>query len=323
MRTLPWLGLKSFFALGEDGWDDEMNANILYLALFAQPRADSYSATLPGSPANGALVILDNTHGTYPNHVAYYENGAWGYIAPQIGWFFYIKNTDIIRRWDGSSWVDWRTATKLPTVKTVSTSNYDVLATDSDSYIRMTNASANTVTVRPDATEALPSNGQWHIRSVGAGGTTIVAGSGVTINAPEGGTLQLLPKQTVTLKRTGTNTFDLIGRTVPTGSIAQDLVVDNTSAETYTLVQADFRKHKRFTSNNPITLTIPPNAEVELPIGTRIRITQAGTGVITLTPGAGVSLFSRNNAYSSAGRYAVFEVEKVTTDGWDVIGDLV
>ena len=29
MRTLPNHGLTAFFALGEDGWDDEMSLNML------------------------------------------------------------------------------------------------------------------------------------------------------------------------------------------------------------------------------------------------------------------------------------------------------
>jgi hypothetical protein len=98
--------------------------------------------------------------------------------------------------------------------------------------------------------------------------------------------------------------------------------VETVTGTAYTLVLADAARHKRFTSASAITLTIPPNASVAFPIGTRIRGTAAGVGQVTLAPGAGVTLNSRDSALKSAGRYAVFEVEKVATNEWDCLGDL-
>ena len=92
--------------------------------------------------------------------------------------------------------------------------NYTVLADDAGNFIRLTGAVAKTVTVGPDAGEAMPANGEWHFRNVGAGNATLVAGSGVTINAPAGGTLAVEPGGTVTLKRAAVNVFDLLGQTV-------------------------------------------------------------------------------------------------------------
>src|SRR3546814_12498182 len=57
-----------------------------------------------------------------------------------------------------------------------------------------------TLCLSPDSTEALPANGEWHIRNVGAADLTIVEGSGVTINEPNGGTLVVPAGGTVTLK---------------------------------------------------------------------------------------------------------------------------
>lgn len=97
--------------------------------------------------------------------------------------------------------------------------NHNIGRDESGSYIRMTSGHDKTVTFRPDSVEALPSDGEWHIRnsastgSPAPGNLTLVAGSGVTLNAPADGTLILEPGMTVTVKRYGTNTFDVIGQT--------------------------------------------------------------------------------------------------------------
>lgn len=92
---------------------------------------------------------------------------------------------------------------------------YDVVAADNGMYMRFTNAAAKTVNVRPESFAALPANGEWHIRNVGAANLTITPDSGVTINAPAGGTLVVPERGTVTLKRVAVNEFDLLGQTVP------------------------------------------------------------------------------------------------------------
>lgn len=100
------------------------------------------------------------------------------------------------------------------TVVTVSATDTDLLASQAGQYIRFTASTAKTYTVRPDATEALTDNGEWHLRNVGTGDLTIVEGSGVSIAPPNGGTLVVPQGGTVTLKRAAEDTFDLLGQTV-------------------------------------------------------------------------------------------------------------
>jgi hypothetical protein len=90
---------------------------------------------------------------------------------------------------------------------------YDVAATHVCVYRRFTNSGTKTVNVRPNSTEALPDDGEWHFRNVGAGALTIAEGSGVTVTAPAGGSLVVPQGGTVTLKRVGLNEFDLFGVT--------------------------------------------------------------------------------------------------------------
>lgn len=100
--------------------------------------------------------------------------------------------------------------------ETITESGTDVnlLAADVGKYIRFTASGAKTLTVQPDATEALPTDGEWHLRNTGAADLTLVEDTGVTINPPNGGTLAVPQGGTVTLKRVAVDEFDLLGQTV-------------------------------------------------------------------------------------------------------------
>ena len=101
-----------------------------------------------------------------------------------------------------------------PSVVQTEAADYTVDPDDVDHYIRLTNASTKDITVDPEATTALPDNGEWHFRNIGAGDATFVEGSGVTITPPNGGTLAVPQNGTVTLKRVAADEFDLLGQTV-------------------------------------------------------------------------------------------------------------
>jgi hypothetical protein len=105
------------------------------------------------------------------------------------------------------------------------------------------------------------------------------------------------------------------------GATPAPLTIETVTGTTYTLALGDAGKHKRFTAATAVALTIPTNASVAFPIGTRIRCTAAGAGTVTIS-GAGVTLNSRGAALASAGQYAVFDLEKVATNEWDILGDL-
>jgi len=80
-------------------------------------------------------------------------------------------------------------------------------------YNYFPNASAVTLTVQPHATAAIPANAAYEIERRGAGDLTIVAGSGVTILPPKGGSLILEDGDFVVLKRTAENEYKLHGTT--------------------------------------------------------------------------------------------------------------
>ena len=95
-------------------------------------------------------------------------------------------------------------ANLTPTINTKTGTSYTLLTADNDgkSYVRMTNASANTVTITTALTKPVS------ISQRGAGTTTLVAGAGVTLN----GTLAFSAQhQTKTVIPIGSGIFDVVG----------------------------------------------------------------------------------------------------------------
>jgi len=98
--------------------------------------------------------------------------------------------------------------TKKPGVGTMAT-NYTIANTDSGVYTRLTNATAINITVPVDlATDDAAA--EFYFRRAGAGTVTFVADSGVTINPPIGGSLDMgAIGDRLTLKKVAANEYDL------------------------------------------------------------------------------------------------------------------
>lgn len=217
-RTLPNLGLKAFYDLGEDGWKDEQDLNLLLLSVLVQGRVLSKESTTPGSPSDGDVHIFDETHATNANQVAIRDDGAWVYVVPLEGWLLYNEEQGYYEQFDGSVWGELEMSGGgggggSSAVQTEA-SDYTVAPGDEGNYIRLTASGTKTVSVDTNATTALPANGEWHFRNVGAGDATFDPEPGVTINPPAGGTLVVPEGGTVTLKRAAADVFDLLGLTV-------------------------------------------------------------------------------------------------------------
>ena len=92
----------------------------------------------------------------------------------------------------------------------VQTASYTLVAADAGKAVEMNVASANTLTVPPNSSVAFPVGTIVEVAQVGAGQTTVVAGSGVTIRTPA--TLVLSGQwSTVSLRKRGTDDWLLAG----------------------------------------------------------------------------------------------------------------
>lgn len=102
-----------------------------------------------------------------------------------------------------------------------------------------------------------------------------------------------------------------------------ELVVINAQAGAYTLVTEDSLKAIHITNAGAVALTVPPNVDQGIGIGAVIEVVQMGTGAVTITAGAGVTLRSRGDLVITNGQYAVCSLRKIATDEWLIVGDLV
>lgn len=104
-RALPGgLGLNGFWALGDKGYKDEMDANLLWFSVLLAGAALDLVAAEPGSPSEGDIYILDETHATYPNQVAVYDDAQWKYKAVPEGCILYLADEAAHRWFDGTVW---------------------------------------------------------------------------------------------------------------------------------------------------------------------------------------------------------------------------
>lgn len=106
--------------------------------------------------------------------------------------------------------IDGKAATTT-TTNAQSGTTYTLVLTDASKHVSMSNASANTLTVPSNASVAFATGTRILIQQLGAGSTTIAAGSGVTINAPASVALEIDEQYgSRGLLKTATNTWQLI-----------------------------------------------------------------------------------------------------------------
>ena len=211
-RTLPGLGLRAYWTVGSNNWDQQHDPDTRKLSVLTQAAVISRTTNLPGSPSNGDIYIVPVGQAN-ENQIAARDNGAWVYYAPNEGFLIHVNDDDEYVKWTGSAWEVLSTggsggATELTIVN--KTASYVLTTAEAGAYVRMNVASANTLTVPPNASEAFAIGTVIQVRQVGAGQTTIVAGSGVTVNTGE--TLKLRGQHSSgALVKVATNEWDLTG----------------------------------------------------------------------------------------------------------------
>lgn len=98
-------------------------------------------------------------------------------------------------------------------------------------------------------------------------------------------------------------------------------VVLSTQSGSYTLVLTDAGKTILMNSASAQTLTVPTNASVAFPVGTKIDVLQTGAGETTIA-GAGVTINSEGSKLKLNAQWAAATLIKRGTDTWVVIGSL-
>jgi hypothetical protein len=94
----------------------------------------------------------------------------------------------------------------------------------------------------------------------------------------------------------------------------------NQQSSSYTLVITDANKMVELSAGG--TLTIPPESEVDFPIGTAIDILQTGTSQVTITAGVDVTI-NYTPGLKMRTRWSSATVIKRGSNLWLAVGDLV
>jgi hypothetical protein len=94
----------------------------------------------------------------------------------------------------------------------------------------------------------------------------------------------------------------------------------NAQSGAYTLVLTDQNKVVTSSSGSAVDLTVPTNASVAFPTGTRIDLAQLGDGQVTVG-GSGVTIRTSQTLKLRA-KYSGATLLKIATDEWLLVGDL-
>lgn len=92
----------------------------------------------------------------------------------------------------------------------------------------------------------------------------------------------------------------------------------DTKTDDYTLVIGDEQHLIKMNKATAISLTVPLNATVAFPTGTRIRIKRIGVGVLTIVATGGVTITGSSGALTDGGLHVEMLLEKTGTNTWDL-----
>lgn len=106
--------------------------------------------------------------------------------------------------------VEWKDGQGTLSINSQSSSNYDLILTDSGKLVEMNNASANTITIPLESSINFAIGTQINILQAGTGQTTIQGESGVTVNGTPGLKLRAQWSYATIIKR-GANNWVVIG----------------------------------------------------------------------------------------------------------------
>jgi hypothetical protein len=96
------------------------------------------------------------------------------------------------------------------------------------------------------------------------------------------------------------------------------LSIENFSSTAYTLNAENINKRTVFSSSSPVTITIPNDSAISLPIGTKKEFTQKGTGKVTIG-GSGVFFTTNSPLTMSIGETRV--LTKIGINEWTIEGN--
>jgi hypothetical protein len=95
-----------------------------------------------------------------------------------------------------------------------------------------------------------------------------------------------------------------------------------TRSSSFTLSLSDAGKTILLDTASTMTLTVPTNSSVEIPIGYQYFVIETGVGRTTFTPASGVTINSKNSQMYIDTQYGKATLLKVGTNSWIAYGDI-
>lgn len=102
---------------------------------------------------------------------------------------------------------------------------------------------------------------------------------------------------------------------------ARRQVINAQTGTTYTVVLSDENKQVTLNNASPITVTLPQDSDVAIPIGGRIDFLVIGAGAVTFAAGTGATVNGTPSLVSRA-QYSPLSAQKIAANTWVVMGDL-
>jgi hypothetical protein len=138
----------------------------------------------------------------------------------------------------------------------------------------------------------------------------------------------------------GINTKSIAGHLQTLSNRISTEVTDRTNADTniqnqinkmssvitkgtdFTLQIEDISKTILLSTSGSISLTVPVNSSVAIPVGSRYILIEMGSGITTFTPAAGVTINSKNSQLFIDEQYGQVTLLKVAENSWVAYGDI-
>ena len=100
------------------------------------------------------------------------------------------------------------------------------------------------------------------------------------------------------------------------------LTPEETTSTSYTFQATDTTKFKQHNNSSAITVTIPDDSTMDVPIGTTLQGEQTGAGSVTITGASGVTVNAPGGQLTTVQQYSPYTVFKAAANTWRVYGDM-
>lgn len=178
----------------------------------------SFTVTLPSAPADGTVVACKIVNWASGDALTIAASGTDVFnIASGVTSLILIYNLQsVILQYKLSTGIWYVIASDVgnalnSAIQNTQTASYTLVLADAGKIVEMNVGSANNLTVPPNSGVAFPIGTAIAICQIGAGLTTIVAGSGVTIDSLSGTLVMAGQYATASLRKRGTNEWVLAG----------------------------------------------------------------------------------------------------------------